>query len=292
MVNSGNWLDGELRKVGILFHPKLPAAQALAHELKCRLEESHISGWTSSAWDEPTAAPRVRDSDLLISIGGDGTVLRTAHLAMENKIPILGVNMGKLGFMNELSAEEARQTVPRLQSGWLEERAVLQAEIRLSKARQQNGSSALGPLYALNDVVVARGSAARVIRIQARIDGDLFTTYKGDGVIVATATGSTGYSMAAGGPILNPQSREFILNPVTSHLTIGNALVLPPTSTVELTVSSDHEAILSEDGQVERELRDGDRVSVTISPKTVRFLRFQSPGRFYSTVTQRLTRME
>ena len=282
------------KRVGILYHPKLPAARALAQELERNLEGAHISSWICSAWKEKEATCRVEDSDLLLSLGGDGTILRVARLALRDGIPILGINMGRLGFMTELGAEEARKKMPCLlsQPGWLEERAVLQAEVHSAKGGEKDGPETVGPLYALNDVVLARGRVARVVNIETRIDGDLFTTYKADGVIVSTATGSTSYSMAVGGPILYPQSRELVLKPIAPHLTISNALVLPPSAQVELTLHSGHTAQLSVDGQMDQALRDGDQVSISISPKTARFLRFRPQGRFYSTVTQRLTRME
>lgn len=282
------------QRVGLFYHPESAAAQDLARELERNFARANLDAWTRSAWDDDETLQHVGDRDLLLSIGGDGTVLRVAHLALQDGIPILGINMGKVGFMNELSAQEAREKLPGLlcQKGWLDDRTTLQAQITPSVTEGPEGQRPLGPMFALNDVVVARGRVARVVRIQARIDGDLFTTYKGDGVIVASATGSTSYSMAAGGPILSPLSREFILIPITSHLTISNPLVLPPTTVIELTVSTDHEVIISVDGQIERVLQDGDKVSVTVGPKKSLFLRFQPQGRFYSTVTQRLTRME
>ena len=283
-----------IRRVAIFYHPRLPAARTLAEDLLDILSKSGVKGWYRSAWDEETTSDDVGDRDLLISVGGDGTMLRVSHLALPCGIPVLGVNMGRVGFMNELNPEEARTDLPRLMAdgGRIEHRATLQAEIVPPDTFSGIEGDGRRTYFALNDVVVARGRVARVIRIEARIDGDLFTTYKGDGVIIATATGSTSYSMAAGGPILNPLTDEFVLNPIDSHLTISNALVLPPSSKVELTVSTDHEVIMSVDGQIEADLEDGYTVSATINSNMAKFLRFQPPGRFYSTVTERLTRME
>ena len=286
--------EQNIRRVAVFYHPRLPAARVLADDLLDILGKTGVRGWARSAWDEEITSDSVGDRDLLISVGGDGTMLRVSHLALPSGTPVLGINMGKVGFMNELNPAEALQDLPRLlaDGGRIERRATLQAEV-VPPATTANGEGTGHRTYfALNDVVVARGRVARVIRIEARIDGDLFTVYKGDGVIIATATGSTSYSMAAGGPILNPLTDEFVLNPVTSHLTISNALVLPPTSVIDLTVSTDHEVIMSVDGQIEADLEDGYTVSATISPNSARFLRFQPPGRFYSTVTERLTRME
>ena len=286
--------EQNIRRVAVFYHPRLPAARVLADDLLDILGKTGVGGWARSAWDEEITSDSVGDRDLLISVGGDGTMLRVSHLALPSEIPVLGINMGKVGFMNELNPAEALQDLPRLlaDGGRIERRATLQAEVVPPASPADGEGTGRRSYFALNDVVVARGRVARVIRIEARIDGDLFTVYKGDGVIIATATGSTSYSMAAGGPILNPLTDEFVLNPVTSHLTISNALVLPPTSVIDLTVSTDHEVIMSVDGQIEADLEDGYTVSATISPNSARFLRFQPPGRFYSTVTERLTRME
>ena len=274
-----------IRRVAVFYHPRLPEAQELAEDLLGSLCTEGIKGWSRSAWDEDVTHDSVGDSDLLISVGGDGTILRVSHLALPSGIPVLGINMGRVGFMNELNPQDARDNLARMlrSGGRIESRATLRADI-VSPTRET--------FYALNDVVVARGHVARVVRIEARIDGDLFTEYRGDGVIVATATGSTSYSMAAGGPVLNPEATEFALTPIASHLTISNSLVLPARSVVELKVSTDHEVMMSVDGQVEADLEDGYTVRATVSDREARFLRFQPPGRFYSTVTQRLTRMD
>ncbi len=290
MAGSGKVQSGEFKKIGILHHSKLPEARALARQLAKKLQGPQVSVWTCSSSEEKEAAIKAIDSDLILSVGGDGTILSAVRVTLDKVIPILGVNMGRLGFMTELSAEDALQKMPFLlsQSSWMDDRSVLQAKVILSGDQTETSA----PLYALNDVVVARGRVARVIRVETRIDKDLFTTYRADGVIVASATGSTSYSMAVGGPILYPQSKEIILIPVAPHLTLRNPLVLPPSAEVQLTIHSDHRPLLSVDGQVHRELRDGDQVMISLSPKVTRFLRFQPPGRFYSTVTQRLTRME
>ncbi|GAH02056.1 unnamed protein product, partial [marine sediment metagenome] len=140
---------------------------------------------------------------------------RAVQVAVPGLTPIAGVNLGKLGFMTELSVDEAVAKLPALLAGegWIDERAMLEAE--LSPAGQDEPARIF---YALNDVVVARGAIARTVYIEASIDGETLTTYKADGVIVATATGSTGYSLAAGGPILHPQSKEFLLLPIVPHL--------------------------------------------------------------------------
>jgi len=140
----------------------------------------------------------------------------------------------------------------------------------------------------LNDAIVGRGGVSRVVYVEATIDGESLTTYKADGVLVSTATGSTGYSLAAGGPILFPQSQDILVKPVCPHLTMGYALVLPPTATVELKVRTDHEAMLSIDGQLQFSLDDGDMVAIRRSPYSASFIRLRPNGFFYSTLEERL----
>ncbi|KPJ52842.1 MAG: hypothetical protein AMJ37_02220 [Dehalococcoidia bacterium DG_18] len=268
-----------MKRVGILYHPKITAAGALAEELAGFLPSLNAAVWLCSAWDEEGARAQLEGTELILSVGGDGTILRAARSVAPQSIPIVGINLGRLGFMTELSAEEARDRLPALLAGegWVDERAMLQAEL----AGKQ-------PFQALNDVVLGRGAISRVIYVETTIDGTPLTTYKADGVILATATGSTGYSLAAGGPILYPQSREILLNPISSHLTFANAVVLPPTAIVELKVRTDHQAMLSIDGQIDLALKSGDTVRVSLSPHVARFLRVQPLNFFYSILMERL----
>ncbi len=269
-----------MKRVGILYHPKITGAGSLAEELANILPPLGVSVWVCSAWEEERARTQVEGTELILSIGGDGTILRAARAATPWSIPIVGINLGRLGFMTELRAKEARDRLPAFLAGegWIDERAMLQAEL-VGKGLT---------FHALNDVVLGRGAIARVVRLEATVDGAPLTTYKADGVILATATGSTGYSLAAGGPILYPQAREFLLNPLYPHLTFPNVLVLPPTTVVEMTVCTDHQAMLSIDGQLDLALESGDCVMVRLSAHVTRFLRAQPPTFFYSTLMERL----
>ena len=273
------------KKVGILFQPKITAAMKLAQKLEKVVAETGTTVWLCSAWDEEKACEQLGETRLIVCLGGDGTIIRAARIACPQSIPILGVNLGRLGFMTELNPDEALTRVPAFVDGegWVEERAMLQADVVSGDGNQY---------HALNDVVVARGGRCRLIRIKATIDGELLTTYKCDGLIVATATGSTGYSLAAGGPILNPQSEDMILKPIAAHLSLSAALVLPSEATVELAVSTTHQATMSIDGQIEVPLNDGDVVRVKRSPYVTRMLRAQWPSSLYATLMKRLEKQE
>lgn len=268
-----------MKRVGILYHPKIAAAGALAEELASFLPSFKTSVWLSSAWEEDKVKARLEGTELILSVGGDGTILRAARAIVPRAIPIVGINLGKLGFMTELSAEEVREKLPAFLAGegWIDERAMLQAEL-----------AGKAPFHALNDVVVGRGAISRVVRVEAIIDGAPLTTYKADGVILTTATGSTGYSLAAGGPILYPSSRDMLLNPVSPHPIHANPILIPPTATVELKVHTDHQAMLSIDGQIDLELKNGDSILVRISPYVTRFLRARPQTFFYSSLMERL----
>jgi len=274
-----------LTKVGILFQSKIQTAGDLAKQMAAVVGDMEVEVWTCSAWDEDEAKEKAEKTDLVISLGGDGTILRAARVASPLSIPILGVNLGRIGFMTELNAGDALSKVPDFikGKGWVEERAMLQAEL---DTHDKPG------FHALNDVVLARGERCRLIRVKASVYGELFTVYRCDGVILATATGSTGYALAAGGPVLHPDSREILMQPVAAHFSFGAALVLPADAVLELEVNTTHQAVLSVDGQVEIPVGDGDVVRVKRSPFVTRLLRAQRPVFFYGTLMKKLEKRE
>ena len=273
-----------VKRIGILYHPMIETAYTLAKELQEFLGSRGISVWLCSAWEWEKARAQVNGTDLIISIGGDGTILRAAQAVVPELGPITGINLGKLGFMTELSADEALDKLPALLAGegWIDERAMLEAELSPTDKEPPR------IFYALNDVVVARGAMVRMVYIEAAIDGQPLTTYKADGVIMATATGSTGYSLAAGGPILHPQAKEFLLLPILAHLSSAYALVLPSTAVVKLRIGTAHQATLSIDGHINLPLSNGATITVKHSPTVARFLRIHPETSFYSSLEQRL----
>jgi len=275
-----------MKRVGILYHPMKEAAYALAKKLEEFLGSKGLSVWLCSAWEGETAKAQVNGTDLILSVGGDGTILRAAQAVVPGPIPITGINLGNLGFMTELSVDEALGKLPALLAGegWIDERSLLEAE--LSPTDEEHEPPDM--FYALNDVVVAPGAVARVIYVEASIDGEPLTTYKADGVIVATATGSTGYSLAAGGPILHPQAKEFLLLPILPHLSSAYTVVLPSTATVKLSISTTQPATLSIDGHINLPLSSGAVITVKHSSNTVRFLRVHPETSFYGSLEQKL----
>jgi NAD+ kinase len=278
-----------MKRVGIVYHPKIAAAKTLAEHLAKLLPSLNRTAWTCSAWDEEGMRAESPGTDLAISVGGDGTILRVARAVSDWEIPILGVNFGHLGFMTELSADDIIERLPSVLDGggWVDRRMMLQAEL-YCRDGSRHDEGLPQPLCALNDVMMGRGATSRVVYVKATVDGVLLTTYKADGVVIATATGSTGYSLAAGGPILYPQAEDILIKPISAHLTLAYPLVLPSTTVIELEVHTDHEAMLSVDGQISVALHDGDRIVARRGCHVARFLRVNPPEYFYSALERRL----
>ncbi len=271
-----------METAGILFNARISAAEEFAHVLKKRLDDLNVKVWLCAASDETTAKGQLPGTAAIISLGGDGTMLRVARLVAPTAVPILGINLGNLGFTTELAKMTALEQIPEFISrkGWIDERAMLEVELPLH--------ADFRTVHALNDVVVGRGSVIRVIKVRTTIGDQPITTYKADGVIVATATGSTGYSMAAGGPILFPNAKELLLTPLLPHLGLSASLVLSSDAQIELEVQTAHEARVSIDGQVEFPLRNVDTVRIRRSPHITRLLRIQPRSFFYQTLLTKL----
>lgn len=276
----------DIKKVGIAYHPFNPRSPGMTDKLAGVLDSRGVEHWECSAWDDAQLCPRLPDTDLILSVGGDGTILRVARMLDGAPIAITGVNLGLLGFLTEIPADDNGQKLLSLLDGqgWLDERAMLDAELQ----QMVDGEPETCRLSALNDVVMARGAIARIIEVTASVNGSVVDTYKADGALVATATGSTGYSLAAGGPILNPRSEDLLLVPILPHLSIQYPLVLMPDSVVNLKFSATHTGTLSIDGHISLQLYDGASVTVKASAKRTRFLRIDPPEHFYASLGHKL----
>lgn len=214
--------------------------------------------------------------DLMITLGGDGTMLRAGHLCAPVNLPLLGINLGRFGFLMQLSRSEWQDVLPRVFSGeyGIEDRMMLLSEI-------WRGDKLLQTSQVINEVVVCRGQIVRPIRIHAAVDGYSLASYMADGLIAATPTGSTAYALAVGGPIMPPELRNILIIAVAPHLSLDRAVILPEGACVDITTDTDHEAVVSLDGRTPVILKNGDRVLVKASDYTVKFLTFEDPGYFY-----------
>src|SRR5512143_1704556 len=260
----------------VVAYSKMPEAFAEAEKVVQFLKQKGFEAPQGSIYDEDLRK-RVKagDFDVLIALGGDGTMLRAGHLCAPVGVPILGIMMGRLGFLMQVQRNEWPQMLERLLKGegWIEHRMMLRAE-------HVRGGESLAHWQALNEVVVGRGMALRAVRLTASVDGRPLTTYVCDGLIASSATGSTAYALAAGGPILPPDLRNILLVPLAPHLSVDRAVVLSEGATVSITVESEN-AVVSVDGQSPLGLDEGDRVDVRAAEYAARFVRFGDPGYFY-----------
>jgi NAD+ kinase len=274
-----------IRKIAIVGAQNIPDLEKESVAIADFLSKKGIETQFGFLYDE-AIYKRVKQGefDVLIALGGDGTMLRVGHLGGPSDVPILGINLGRFGFLTEIAQDEWKEFLPRILAGdyWLEKRMMLCAE-------QWRGDSLLGKWDVLNEVVVSRGQIIRPVHVTAEVDGRFLTTYVADALIASTPTGSTAYALAAGGPILPPELRNILLVPVAPHLSLDRAIVLAEGSSVSITVDVDHQAVFSVDGQVPIGLTSDDRVYVYASPHIVKFIRFQDPGYFYRNLTPHMS---
>ncbi|MCB8981268.1 MAG: NAD(+)/NADH kinase [Ardenticatenaceae bacterium] len=272
-----------MNQIGILHHPKVAESQPMAEEIQAWLAARGVSAWTGSSFDEARMSQMVAGSDFLVVLGGDGSLLRAARYACVTEVPVFGINLGRVGFLSEAQPDDWPEKLTRLLEGayWTENRLMLSARIL------RNGRI-LHTFSVLNDVVVGRGRQARVVRFQLHVDGDHVTNYTADALIVATPTGSTAYSMAAGGPLLPPQLPNFVVVPVAPHLTFDRAIIFHEQAEIAITVHMDHQAYLTPDGTDGILLEDQDVVLVTKAENSCKFARVESSGYFYRRLMGRL----
>ncbi len=272
-----------MNRIGVLYHPKVTESHPLATEIEAWLAQRQIATWQASSYDDERLAQMVGGSDLLVVLGGDGSLLRAASFSSKCDIPIFGINLGRVGFLSEAQPNNWPGRLERVLTGdyWIEKRLMLHA------ALWRNGR-VLNNFTALNDVVVGRGQQVRVLRMELRVDGDLVTNYTADALIVSTPTGSTAYSMAAGGPMLPPQLMNFVVVPVAAHLSLNRALVFHEEAEISIKVSTAHEATLTADGQDAVLLQDEDTVVIKKHANHCCFARVDSSGYFYRRLMRRL----
>lgn len=236
--------------------------------------------------DSSGLAREVAGAEVAVVFGGDGTMLRAARVLAPLAIPMLGVNLGRLGFLAGGAVDELDGFLEEIAAGrcTTEERTLLEARLR------RTGGAQLDAL-ALNDVVVARGREVRSIHIGVKIDDAPFTVYSADGLIVATATGSTAYGMSVGGPLILPSSRAIMIVPIAPHLSFPNAVVLDVDQTISLEVQ-DEPARLSLDGQEEHDLHVGDVIEVRRAKPVARFVRTATMRPFLTLLRKKILKEE
>jgi NAD+ kinase len=260
----------------------LPRAAELAAQIAEKYK-NRCKWWSAneSTLAHEEADDRLRDTDLIVTVGGDGTILRGMHAASLHGIPVLGVNMGRVGFMSEIDSSEALEAI----QWYLEGNARIDERLMLKAVLEGDEEEAL---HAVNDVTVHRGAELRMIEVKAVIDDVELSTYRGDGLIVASSTGSTSYTLQLGGPVISPNSPVFLLKPIAGHMSQFGGVVLDSNSELRLMLNASENAILTVDGYISRTIRDGDMVRLLRSERSAKFLRRGPKSAFWEGLSHRL----
>lgn len=282
------------KRIGITAKPNLTEIDETVQSVLDVLRKTGAEVFIDPALDDVHCThihPKLTDLsavDLMLVIGGDGTILRTVRQLQNRQIPVLGVNRGVLGFLAEVGVEEIKDAIPSLLSGegMIDERDMLKVSV------ERDGSSVFSGT-ALNEAVIAQGTIARLIDLRTEVSGESLATFHADGLIIATPTGSTAYALAAGGPVVHPALSALILAPINPHSLTQKPVVIPGNSSVKVEVIqsgpsfNDTHVGLTLDGQVYFELSKGDRIAVEVDDEPARFLR--RPGdRFFFTLRSKL----
>jgi NAD+ kinase len=234
----------------------------------------------------PGAAPlgALDDLDLLLTLGGDGTMLRAARLLDGRQVPMLGVNLGRLGFLTACGIDEMESALRRVAAGESQTTRRMMLEVRALDAEGAERER----WWALNDAVLHKGGFARVVGLRVSVDGELIATYSADGIVIATPAGSTAYSLSAGGPIVVPTVESIVLTPISPHTLAVRPVVLPPTSEVLVqAVNAPDELLITVDGQVGTSFGPGEALAVRRSEKPVLLVRFPETT-FFSRLRRKL----
>jgi len=260
-----------MNRVGLVYNATNPLAVALQARAAAWCAAHGLATWTSPAADAARLRADLAGTDMLVVLGGDGTLLRTVMTVAEADVPLLGINSGKIGFLAKAEAEQLDEVLAKVRDGAfeIEPRMALEAVIVPGVAGVPDHA---GRYVALNEAAIVRGSQARIIRLDVAVDQTHLATYQADGLVVATPTGSTGYSFSAGGPILDPGSRNLVLTPIAAYLAGIRSVVVSPRHVVTVRVEAAHDVLVSIDGQIDLPLAVGDRVEVRARERPIRFV--------------------
>lgn len=276
-----------IQRIGFAYNPTIEDAVELSGRASgwCRMRG--IGEWQAQAGDHEALRRELPTTDALVVLGGDGTFLRAARMVAEIDVPILGINLGKVGFLSKAEASDLEDVLARIVAGdyVIDERMALEGRIL------RGGTDADGEPerhVALNDVVVARGSLARVCRLDVSIDDTHLATFIADGLVVASPTGSTGYSFSAGGPIIDPVSRNLVVTPIAAYLSAFRSVVVSPDQVVRCRVVDAHEALVSVDGREDLPIAVGDVVEVHALERPIRLLQPSGSLSFWDLVRHKV----
>lgn len=274
----------KLDRIGFAYNPTKEAALELLERAEGWCGVRGITHWAAPAGELAALVAKLPDTGALVVLGGDGTFLRAARAVAEVDVPLLGVNLGKIGFLSKVETEALEDVLAQLVDGdfTLEERMALQATIHPG-GRDEAGET----FFALNEIAVARGSMARVCRIEVEIGPSHLATFTADGLVVSSPTGSTGYSFSAGGPIVDPTSRNLVVTAIAGYLSAIRSVVVSPRHTVRCRVVDAYDVLMSVDGREDRRLAIGDVVSVCEMGRPIRLIEPRGTIPFWDLLRQK-----
>lgn len=275
-----------MKTIAIFYQGRKQNTTSFAAKLTSTLQQQGHDVRSIDLRDEgQNCDPSFEGCDLVLVLGGDGTIVHAARLCACLGIPLVGINFGRVGFLTEVEPDDLPSKLSYYLNGdpsvWVDERIMLHAVL------EQDGKSE--EFLSLNDVVIARGMWPRGVEIRVWIDDYYYNTSFADGMIISTATGSTAYSMSVGGPLLHPQVKSTVLTPIAAHLTSDRSLIIPPEAVIKMQIfTNSQHGVFSADGQINREVKDGAIVTVHKSPYVTRFLRRRPPTYFYQIINAKL----
>jgi NAD+ kinase len=274
-----------IRTIGILAHPHRAASIPIARRLKDQTAARGVRVWLREIWSDADVKEQVHETDLLVAIGGDGAMLQAARLGAPFGVPVMGLNLGYLGFLTESDPEDWEACLERILKGdyWVEERLMITGQV-------WQDDVCIAEEDALNDVVVSRGAEARTVHLEAYIDGGWATSYHADGLVIATATGSTAYALALGGPILPPELDNIMIVPIAPHFSMERSVVLSKGAAVRIVVAPRTRTlpVVTIDGQNAIQLAVGDEIHVKASQNRSSFIRLQERTYFFRSLMDRM----
>jgi NAD+ kinase len=274
----------KLERIGFAYNPTKEAALALRERAENWCQAGRVDHWTAPAGELAALLRQLPGTEALVVLGGDGTFLRAARAVAELDVPLLGVNLGKIGFLSKVETAGLEAVLDQLAAGdfSLENRMALEATIHPGGREAPSEK-----FFALNDIAVARGALARICRLEVEIGPSHMATFMADGLVVASPTGSTGYSFSAGGPIVDPTSRNLIVTPIAPYLSAIRSVVVSPRHTVRCRVLDAYDVQMSVDGREDRRLSIGDVVAVAELGHPVRFIEPEGALPFWDLLRQK-----
>lgn len=271
-------------RIGFAYNPTSDPAIELRERAQGWAAVHGVDHWAAAAADREALHRELPGTDALLVLGGDGTFLRAARAVIDDDVPLLGINVGKVGFLSKVEAGALERVLALL----LEGRYTLEPRMALDGRILRNGEVVGERLAALNDIVIARGSLARVVRLDTSIDSSHLASLVADGLVVASPTGSTGYSFSAGGPVLGPTARNLVVTPIAGYLTTIRSVVVGPEAVVRCRIVAAHEALVSVDGRDDIPLAVGDVVEVRAIERPIRLIEPEGSQAFWDLFRQKV----